>query len=288
VKKLELTQYIDKTILMLTFFFLIVYLLMLVKVGQLNRMIVKKIIRFILGLVLINLCFGSVLNFYSHLLFSVHMFQMSLLCFFIPVLILSGLPEIKEYPRFRLFAKLRSSKNFRHAILGLFAFMFSFYHFPFVFNIVMSHKGLHDFSKGLLMVLSFLVWWPVTTSSYDDEKSNKLKRNYIYKMLILLMPACLLPIISNSGLYKVYSDPIFLRETLQVCFSPDIDVKQNFIKFHFLSTIGDQRLGGTIMIISHKLASYWLLRHKDSHSLEARVLVEQKTAPHSPSRMPSI
>jgi putative membrane protein len=256
---LESTQYIDKTILMLTFSFLIIYLLMLVKVGQFNRMIVKKIICFILGLALINLCFGSVLNFYSHLLFSVHMFQMSLLCFFIPVLILSGLPEMKEHPRFRLFAKLRSSKNFHHAILGLFAFMFSFYHFPVVFNTVMNHKALHDFSKGFLMILSFLVWWPVTTSSYG-EKPNKLKRNYIYKMLILLMPACLFLIIANTGLYKVYSDPFFLRETLHVCFSPGIDVKQYFIKFNFLSTIGDQRLGGTIMIISHKLASYWLLR----------------------------
>jgi putative membrane protein len=232
---------------------------MFVKAGQLNRTKIKKIICFILGLVLINLCFGSALNFYSHLFFSVHMFQMSLLCFFIPVLILSGLSEIKEHPRFRLFTKLRSSKNFHHAILVLFSFIFSFYHFPVVFNTVMSHKALHDFSKGFLMALSFLVWWPATTSSYG-EKSNKLKRNYIYKMLILLMPACLFLIIANTGLYKVYSDPIFFRETLHVCFSPDMDVKQYFIKFNFLSIIGDQRLGGTIMIISHKLASYWLLR----------------------------
>ncbi|GLH62709.1 cytochrome c oxidase assembly protein [Parageobacillus sp. G301] len=256
---MESIQYIDKTILIFTFFFLVVYLLTLVRVGQFNKMIVKKIICFVLGLVLINLCFGSALNFYSHLLFSVHMFQMSLLFFFIPVLILSGLSEIKEHPRFRLLVKLRSSKNFHHAILGLFAFMFSFYHFPVVFNTVMGHKTLHDFSKGFLMALSFLVWWPVATSSYG-EKSNKLKRNYIYKMLILLMPACLFLIIANTGLYKVYSDPIFFRETLHVCFSPNIDVKQYFIKFNFLSTIEDQRLGGTIMIISHKLASYWLLR----------------------------
>jgi putative membrane protein len=256
---LESIQFIDKTILLLTFFVLIVYLLMLVKVGQLNRMIGKKIISFILGLVLINLCFGSALDFYSHLLFSVHMFQMSLLFFFIPVLILLGLPEMKDHAQFRLLAKLRSSKNFHHAILGFFALIFSFYHFPIVFNTVMSHKILHDFSKGFLMVLSFLVWWPVTTSSYGG-KSIKLKRNYIYKMLILLMPACLFLIIANTGLYKVYNDPIFLRETLRVCFSPDIDVKQLFIKFHFLSTIGDQRLGGTIMIISHKFASFLLLR----------------------------
>ena len=257
---MESIQYIDKTILIFTFFFLVVYLLTLVRVGQFNKMIVKKIICFVLGLVLINLCFGSALNFYSHLLFSVHMFQMSLLFFFIPVLILSGLWEIKEHPRFRLLVKLRSNKNFHHAILGLFAFMFSFYHFPVVFNTVMSHKALHDFLKGFLMVLSFLVWWPVATSY--GEQSNKLKRNYIYKMLILLMPACLFLIIANTELYKVYSDPIFFRETLYVCFSPNIDVKQYFIKFNFLSTIEDQRLGGTIMIISHKLASYWLLRMK--------------------------
>ncbi|MDE3838907.1 hypothetical protein C0966_05895 [Bacillus methanolicus] len=252
-------QYLDKAILLLTFSFLIIYILMLVKVGQLNRMIVKRIICFILGLVLINFCFGGALNFYGHLLLSVHMLQMSLLCFFIPVLILSGLSEITEHPRLLFFVKLRSSKIYHNAILGFFAFMFSFYHFPVVFNTVMSDKTLHDFSQGFLMVLSFLVWWPVATSSYS-EKSIKLKRNYIYKMILLLLPACLFLIIANTGLYKVYSDPMILNQTLRVCFSPDIDVKQYFIKFNFLSTIGDQRLGGTIMIISHKLASYWLLR----------------------------
>lgn len=252
-------QYIDKTIFLLSFPVLILYLLVLAKVRQLNRLIVKKITCFLLGLVLINLCFGSALNFYSHLLLSVHMLQMSLLCFYIPVLILSGIPEFKVHPRFQFLGKPRNSKFYHRAILGLFAFLFTFYHFPVVFNTVMSDKTLHDFSQGFLIVLSFLVWWPVTASSYEKE-SNKLKRNYIYKMLLLLMPACLFLIIANKGLYKVYNDPIFLSKTLRVCISPNINMKPYFIKLSFLSTIGDQRLGGMIMIISHKLASYWLMR----------------------------
>jgi putative membrane protein len=256
---LDYIQLLDNTTLLLTFSFLILYVLLLVKLSQFNRMIIKKFICFVLGLVLINLCFGSALNFYSHLLLSVHMFQMSLICFFIPLLILSGLSGILEHLQFRLFNQLRNNKIYHHSILGFFALIFTFYHFPVVFNTIMSHKALHDFSQGFLMLLSFLVWWPATTASYN-EKSNKLKRNYIHKMLILLMPACLFLIIANTELYKVYSDPIFLNETLRVCFSPDIDVKQQFIKFYSLSNIGDQKLGGSIMLISHKLASYWLLR----------------------------
>jgi putative membrane protein len=252
---MESIQYIDETILLLTLSSLSVYLLILVKVGQFKKMMVKKIFCFILGLILINLCFGRALNFYSHLLFSVHMLQMSLLFFFIPVLILTGLSDMMDHPRFHLFTKLRDSKKFHHAILVLFAFMFSFYHYPAVFNTVMSHYAMHELLKAFLLVLSFLVWWPLTT-----EKAIKLKRNYIYKMLILLMPACLFLIVANTGLYKIYSDPIILGETLRVCFSPDFNVKQYFIKFDFLSTIGDQRLGGTIMIISHKLASYLMLK----------------------------
>lgn len=217
---------------------------------------------FTLGLVLILFYFSRALNFYSHVFFSVHMFQMSLLFFFIPVLILSGLPAFNAPPRLlrlKFAARLRTSPIFHNAILGFFAVVFSVYHLPVVFDTVMRQPLLHDFVHVILMVLSFLVWWPVATSS-NEEQSNDLKRNYIFKMLILLMPACLFLVVTNTSLYKVYSDPTFLNETLRVCFPATSDVKQYVIKFNFLSAIGDQRLGGLMMIVAHKLVSYWLLK----------------------------
>ena len=59
----------------------------------------KKAILFFLSLALLFLIIGTPLAALSHLSFSLHMLQMSLLYFIIPPLILAGIPE-------RLFEKL--------------------------------------------------------------------------------------------------------------------------------------------------------------------------------------
>ncbi|WP_240512035.1 cytochrome c oxidase assembly protein [Paludifilum halophilum] len=189
---------------------------------------------FMTGLCLCYLALGSPINLIGDELFSVHMFQQSLLYLIMPPLILLGIPDwlyrwgfdqVKGVWRglFTLWSR---------PLLSLLVFngLFSLYHVPRVFDTIMGSAFYHALSHGLLTLSAFLMWWPVTAPLPEQERLSPLRKMaYICAAGVLLTPACALIIFADHLLFTSYSG----GERL----------------FPILSPRDDQQMGGVIMKI---------------------------------------
>jgi putative membrane protein len=193
---------------------------------------------FATGLVLFYIMQGSPLNYLGHhYLFSVHMFQQSILYLVVPILIIVGLPEWALNPVFKI--------KWIHKIVGFFTMplisvlffniAFSIYHFPIVMDYLMVNELALFGYHAMLLFAAFAMWFPVYSTHRDFNRMTPLqKMAYIFANGVLLTPACALIIFAGDLLYVMYQDVSFPVSS-------------------FYSVHDDQQLGGVIMKVVQEI-----------------------------------
>lgn len=188
------------------------------------------------GIGLFYLLIGSPLYVLSHLTFITHMLQMSILYFFVPPLLLLGIPG-------RLGQKWKKRNISSFLALIIFSILFFLYHLPQVLPFLYKNLVIHTSYILCLFALSFLMWFPVITPG------SSLKR-YSWWSSILLMPACLL-LILNGLLGGQENSPLFSQLMLKLCIPSDQSAA--LLPFQ-MNTKADQILGGLLMLALHKFS----------------------------------
>jgi len=199
---------------------------------------------FFLCLVIIYVTIGSPLSDISHLSFSLHMIQMSILFFIIPPLFLLGIPD--SFPEIikglnRLFLPPK-------AALYTFAVLFLLYHLPVVLTFLSQNSFVHNGYLFVLLVMSFSMWRPIV------KGQNK---RYAFLSGLLLLPACTLLILTAfiGGL----NNPLLTQMTATLCISPSDLSSLNILPYPF-NTKFDQIMAGFLMMGMHKLALFVTVR----------------------------
>lgn len=196
-------------------------------------------ILFFTSIFLIFLMIGSPLSLISHLSFSFHMIQMSILYFIVPPLLLFGIPI-----KFKV-------KVLSHLALILFAIMFFLYHLPFVLQTLYRFSYLHIGYTVLLFILAILMWWPIV--KMNDKR-------FAFLSGLLLTPACLLLII--NGMMGGITNPFLQGLTLSLCLPEHINLA-DLLPFQINPRL-DQIAGGIVMMALHKFG-LMLISHLSQH-----------------------
>ncbi|MGO4887916.1 cytochrome c oxidase assembly protein [Anaerobacillus sp. MEB173] len=220
-----------------------------------------KILLFSIGVILLYIAKGSPLSYYGHhYLFSAHMTQMSIAYLIVPPLFLYGLPSwvIRPIVNYELIKK--PFEFFTKPLIAIILFngLFSIYHYPFVFNAIMSSPVLHVVVHIILMFAAFIMWWPILCPLPEQETLTPLKKvGYIFADGVLLTPACALIIFAGTVLYDPYLSAPQLISALPI--------------------IEDQQLGGVIMkivqeIVYGSILAYifvgWFKRERKEEDME--------------------
>lgn len=241
----EMTHWWNIPLLIITIVLALLYLIITKKYTTGKK-------RFLLALLILYLCLGSPIYGLGHLLFSVHMTQMAVLCFFVPPLLIMGVPADMIKHRYILsFSKLLKRPMI---IMVLFSGLFAFYHIPIVFDTVMTSPILYIGYHALLMITALGMWSPLV-SPLSQYLPKEKRKQYMYWSGAIILPACLLMVFAVQPLYKSFHDPATWQAALDACFGLDHmeDMKKSL---GLLPTMTDQRLGGVIMLALHKLSHY--------------------------------
>ncbi|WHY76863.1 cytochrome c oxidase assembly protein [Neobacillus sp. WH10] len=204
----------------------------------------KQPLLFFLCLGIIYVTIGSPLSAISHLSFSLHMIQMSIIFFIIPPLILLGIPD--SFPKIvkglnKLFLPPK-------AALFTFAALFLMYHLPVVFAFLSQNSFVHNGFLFVLLVMSFSMWRPI------GKEQNK---RYAFLSGLLLLPACIFFILTAfiGGL----NNPLHTQMTATLCISP-VDLRSLTILPYPFNTKFDQIMAGILMVGMHELALFVTFR----------------------------
>lgn len=198
---------------------------------------------FFLGLGLLYLTIGSPLSNISHLSFSLHMIQMSILYFIIPPITLLGIPKFSSERTWKV--PLLTSK----IALTTFATLFFLYHVPAVLNFLSQNNFDHNGYLVLLFVLSFRMWWPIVRPVTKTRFSKNQERRYAFLSGLVLMPACLFFIL--NALMDGMSNP-FLTQVISHLCTPSQSSSFTVLPPPF-NTKFDQLMAGIFMLAVHKL-----------------------------------
>ncbi|WP_019122544.1 cytochrome c oxidase assembly factor CtaG [Brevibacillus massiliensis] len=208
---------------------------------------------FLLGLLLFYAGMGSPLNLIGHFMFSIHMLQQSFLYFIMPPLIYLGTPVwlFRALFRTRLFKKAAVVLTNPIFTVLFFNMMFSFYHYPGIFDAVMENYLLDNLFHFTLIVAAFLMWFPVLCPVPEMNRLSELRKmGYIFVNGALLLPACGLIIFAGSPVYSTYiNGPSMLCTPFS---SASLDGGPTLLTT--LSTINDQQLGGIVMKFFQEIA----------------------------------
>ncbi|MGB6407786.1 MAG: cytochrome c oxidase assembly protein [Planococcus donghaensis] len=197
----------------------------------------KKFTFFFLALVVLYVTLGSPLHVLGdHYLFSAHMLEQSLIYTLLPPLLLLGLPKRFVEPIIRVGLQTKILSFLKRPLIPLLLFnvLFSFYHLPLIFNLVVGNSMLHNLMHFLLTVMAFFMWIPLIPLVKElDTLSEIHKIGYIFAAGMLLTPACALIIFSGQSFYTVYSE------------APQL--------FASLPPLEDQRTGGIVMKVVQEI-----------------------------------
>ncbi len=210
----------------------------------------KQPLLFFLGLGFLYLTIGSPLYNISHLSFSLHMIQMSILYFIIPPIILFGIPEsicnqVFEMQRLKKIMKLLFSAKMA---LYVFAVLFLLYHLPVVLNILSQSPYLQNGYLLLLFILSFGMWWPIASPDLKQRLCKGCMKRYGFLNGLILMPACLLFIL--TAFIDGGNNPFFAQITAHLCM-PSQSSSFTLLPPPF-NTKFDQIMAGIFMLGLHK------------------------------------
>lgn len=192
---------------------------------------VKQKTYFILGAVIFYIAQGSPLAYYGHhFLFSAHMFQQSLLFFFVPPFMLLGLPSWFFSGVHKNASIYRVVRIFTQPLIAIFLFnmLLTAYHVPQIFDFVMMSPLWGPLFNLVLQISAFVMWFLIITPDPKLERLTPLqKMAYIIVNALLLYPICAIIIFAGKPLFAAY-----------------IGVPQIF---ESLPTLYDQQLAGVLM-----------------------------------------
>lgn len=155
---------------------------------------------FISGLILYYAVEGSPMKVFGDYMFTAHMINMTIAYLSVPPLILLGIPSWFWKPVLNKPILLKTLKmaTTPFIIVVIFNALLSFEHIPFIFIFVMSHMAVMTMVHILMMILGFLMWWPVLSPLPEMRQlSYLMKMAYLFADGMLLTPACALLAFSN-------------------------------------------------------------------------------------------
>jgi len=219
----------------------------------------KRPLFFFLSLGLLYLTIGSPLTTISHLSFSLHMIQMSILYFVVPPILLIGIPNnlFQRIRKIRMVNKISKWFLTPRIALIIFALLFLIYHLPVVLNVFSQSPFIHNGYIFLLLILSFSMWLPIVSPDPRQRFCKGQKKRYAILSGVLLMPACLLFV--YSALIEGINNPFLTQITAHLC-TPYQSISLNILPPPF-NTKYDQVLAGFIMLGIHKFALMVSFRH---------------------------
>lgn len=206
---------------------------------------------FFLSLSLLFLIIGSPLSAFSHLSFSLHMIQMSILFFIVPPIMLLGIPysmfkkAITIIPMVKRISRLFLPPKYA---LFLFAFLFLMYHLPGIMKVLSQNSLIQNGFLFLLFILSFSMWWPIVSPDPKQRFSKKKKKRYAFLNGVILMPACILFIF--NALIVGMDNPFLTQMTAYLCLPPQNE-PLNLLPSPF-NTKFDHIMSGILMLGMHK------------------------------------
>ncbi|WP_100399675.1 cytochrome c oxidase assembly factor CtaG [Bacillus sp. FJAT-44742] len=222
----------------------------------------KQKVYFGLALAALYLGWGSPLYVAGHMILSLHMAQM-LFAYFVAVpLFIASMPKWFLQTVMHRWKKRSpvSYKIIMSPIVGLITFnaLFSFYHFPFVFDTLMLSPGWHSVYEIALFAGAWLMWWHMIAPLPDKDQLPELRRiAYIFGNSVLITPACALIIFAGEPLYATYTDSAFWANVMAYCLPAGATVPAGMFNwsdgFQYLDTLNDQQLAGVTMKIVQEI-----------------------------------
>lgn len=216
---------------------------------------IKQQVLFILGVLVIYIGKGSPVYIMGHILFSVHMVEMTFVYLLAPPLIIMGIPRwaYENMLRPKAIRKIFNALTLPVVTLLLFNGMFTFYHFPIIFDVVYTDKELHALVSIVMFFAALLMWWPILNPLPDTKKLSDLRKlGYIVLNGILLTPACAYIFLSDTVLYQAFSDPKIWAVVMGFCLPTNTTLDMNVLVaelFNFLPPLQDQKFAGVLMKI---------------------------------------
>ncbi|KIL37511.1 cytochrome C oxidase assembly protein [Cohnella kolymensis] len=208
---------------------------------------------FIAAAVLLYFTQGGPLSLLGHLMFTFHMTNMAISYILVPPMLIYGIPDWL----WRAMFKPKFWRMFRILLnpiisLGLFIFMFSFYHMPDNHDYIMTNFTVHTVYYIALLISAMLMWWQICCPVPEWNRISALmKLGYIFLSGLLLTPACVMIIFASSPLFAVYSDPDVWVKAMGYCVSGDSKAMLSTFDgpgfFNLMTPLEDQQLGGIVM-----------------------------------------
>ncbi|ALA54524.1 cytochrome c oxidase assembly factor CtaG [Shouchella clausii] len=221
----------------------------------------RKPLFFFLGLAALYLGWGSPLYVTGHVMMTLHMLQMVFAYFIAVPLLLLGIPQAwYEAVRSKLaFKPLRLVWNPICALL-LFNGLFSFYHVPAMFDMLMQSPVLHSLYEWVLLFTAALMWWFILSPLPSSYKLPDLRRIfYIFANGLLITPACALIIFAPSAMYATYTDPLVWANVMAYCLPGGAGPELMLSAFGSPESLSifeariDQQLAGVLMKIFQEI-----------------------------------
>lgn len=211
----------------------------------------KQPLLWFLSLGILYVTFGSPFAAISHLSFSMHMLQLSILYFIIPPLFLLGIPDalIQQYKKLTISKKVSRFVLPPMAALYTFGALFLIYHIPVVLTILSQSSLVHNGYLFVLLILSVRMWRPIAVPDVQKYSSTEQNKRYLFMSGLVLMPVCLLFII--TALIGSINNPLLTQITANLCISPTQFSSLNILPSPFNSSL-DQIFAGFLMIGMHK------------------------------------
>ncbi|WP_232695836.1 cytochrome c oxidase assembly protein [Brevibacillus daliensis] len=198
---------------------------------------IGKKVTFLFAILTLYAAIGSPIYFYSHVSFTVHMFQQSLFLMIFPPLVLMGIPDwflraILKPPAINKWFRIVTKPMLSLLMFNLF---FSVYHIPMVLDFVMQYHALHLGYKLLLLGTAFMLWWHMACPIVEYQRiKNVTLMGFIFAAGVLMTPACALIIFASEIVYDSFRN------------APQL--------FIMLPILDDQQLGGVIMKMIQEIA----------------------------------
>ncbi|MFD1363634.1 cytochrome c oxidase assembly protein [Lentibacillus salinarum] len=213
----------------------------------------KKPLFFFLALISLYAVTGSPLAAASHLAFSLHMLQMSLLYFIIPPLLLLGVPA-RLYRRIRELRVWPTCSNSRRFFLPktsllMFGALFLLYHLPFVLDLLAQYSLLQNVYSVMLFVLAVSMWMPIASPDSNERLAWQEMKRYAWLSGAVIMPACVV-FIANAFLGGM-SNPFGSQYMPQLCTPVQSDSVNGLLPYPFHSEY-EQAFAGVLMLGVHK------------------------------------
>lgn len=196
-------------------------------------------------------------------LFSMHMIQHNIFIYAVPWLLFFGIyPPLAEalYQKHTGFQK--PLRFFTHPILAclIFNLMFSGWHYPYLYELALQDRMVHNLEHATFIVFSLLMWVPLWGPIRALRLSYGGQLLYIVGLTIAQIPIFAFLTFSKRVLYPTYE------------LAP---------RLTFMSALADQQMGGVIMKITAMLVMSmafiglcreWYLSEKDKEKVNNRSL----------------